>query len=635
MLFISVSLLLWVVQGYSQTKRLNKIVVNKGMQVILRDTSFITKRDTLLYLNDKEIKQLKVRANPQTVSTEFYDSMRIRAADNSFTKDVFAFVVKKKKHKQKLVGNVVKSETVFKPFEGLLIATIVFKAVDLLEGSVTDTLQTASTTFGKFVNKMHRDTRSKIIANNLLFAVGDGVDPFQFADNERLLRQFAPLKDARIYISKSMDSENEVDVVIVTQDVASIGAAGSYSSPKHFRFDVYDLNMLGYARQLRLSYYRNVTSTTPHGYGILVRDPNFLHTFMQGDFEYINSDVRQQYRVSIGRDFFAPEIRYAGGIELYRTKEYFYYEEYDTLKSLYTENAIDVWAGRSLEFKKRMNLIFSARVRSRRFSQEPFVSSDSNSFFHNRTIILGSTSFAKRNYLTSVRIRGFGKTEDIPIGSSITFIGGKEINEFTDRLYFEGNSTFSHYSPSRGYFNFSIALGSFYKAGTNEDGLLTCNGVYFSDLVKIRRAEVRQFVFMSYMKGYNRILDQTLSIVGKWEDQQARKPLGNERFSIGVETVYFMPWYAYGFQFALYHGFSVNLLSMNTPLLSKTSTFPSFRIGVRTLNENLVLPVFSLEVAYFGKTKIYGAAWEIKFATSLKNLFQINQTFKPEITPFN
>ena len=98
---------------------------------------------------------------------------------------------------------LLKSEEIFKPYAGYTIGSITFKGVDMLEGSVIDTLQEATTKFGKFVNKVHRDTRAVIIKQNLLFKVGDVVDPYKLADNERVLRQFKTLRDVRIYLRRN------------------------------------------------------------------------------------------------------------------------------------------------------------------------------------------------------------------------------------------------------------------------------------------------------------------------------------------------------------------------------------------------------------------------------------------------
>jgi hypothetical protein len=623
-----------IFQGYCQIEPVRKMSVKKGSLVKLRDTTFITKNDTMFLLLQHEAGAIKITENPFTKSTRFYDSLEERSKKSKTGNKIFGLVVRKKDRKEKLLTAIVKSEDVFKPFEGLVISSIVFKAVDLLEGSVIDTLQKASSRFGIFVNKLHRDTRSFIIERNLFFNVGDRVDPYQLADNERILRQFVTLRDARIYLSPNIDNEGEVDVVVVTQDVGSIGASGSFSSFNKFRIDIYDVNILGLARQLQLSYFQSGAYAPKNGIEVRLRDPNFLGTFMQGQLQYTNNYLRHQSLITLGRDFFTPEIKYAGGIELYRTHEKFYFEEYDTLQLPYTENSMDFWAGRSFQFAKRNNLIVAARTNTQQFVDVPFISQDSNAFFFDRTLFLGSISITQRNYLRTLRIRGFGKTEDLPIGGSVSVIGGREANVFTDRTYLELDVTFGKYFQNFGYLNLAFASGSFFRNRTASDGLLSATGTYFTDLIKVRRLQLRQFVFISYMSGINRVLDQTISIPGKWRFDD-RAPLGNQRMTIGLESVYFMPWYVYGFQFALFYRFDLYLLSQDNRLLSRHTSFPVIRAGVRTQNENLVLPRLSLELAYYGRNQNYRSAWEVKFTTSLINLFTTTQVFKPQVSVFN
>lgn len=618
----------------AQDDLFRKVIVPKGMEVVLRDTSFITQHDTVLYLTYDWFASLRIRKNPYETSTNFYDTLRKRSAKKKVTKAFIDLVIKRKKRKEKLVDAIVKSEAVFKPYAGYRIASIAVKQVDLLEGSVIDTLQYATTRFGKFVNKVHRDTRTRIIANNLLFEVGDEVDPYTLADNERVLRQLPTLRDARIYVRRNEINPKEVDIVVVTQDVTSIGVSGDYRSPSLYRLDVYDVNLLGYARQLRLSYFRNTAAQPRNGYEVLFREPNFIGTFLQGEVQYTNNDVRQRTRLGMGRDFFTPAIKYAGGAEWYRTQESFYFEEYDTLKLPYTENTYDLWAGRSIEFRKRYNLIVTFRLHSRDFRARPFVERDSNAFFHNRIFMISGVSLVKRNYLKSMLIRGFGKTEDIPIGGALGVLLGTEYNEFADRRYIEVNTTFGRYLATLGYFNLYLAAGSFTKSGHGEDGLITIGGTYFSDLFKVNRVKTRQFIFATYTNGFTRVLDRTLQVEGKWENENSLPPLGNQRLTLGLETVHFMPWYSYGFQFALFHRMDVSLLA-NDRLLARKNTFASFRLGMRTLNENLVLPLLSIEVGYFIKTHGYADRWEVRFSTSLPKLFGANQNFKPTVTPFN
>ncbi len=611
-----------------------KYTIHKNKFVILRDTSFVTRRDTVLYLSAQEAKSFRVKENPNAKSKRFYDSVQSRASQTKITKEIANFLIKKKSRKTVVNNSIEKSEDIFKQYTGYSIGNISFKAVDLLEGSVTDTLQKSTTKFGKFINKVHKDTRGYIIEQNLLFKSGDKVDPYQLADNERILRQFRTLRDARIVLHIIDTKTNIVDVVVVTQDVASIGFSGDYSSTDKFRIDVYDINILGLAKQLQLSYFRNGSESTPNGYAVTFRDPNIRSSFIQSEIQYTHNYERTQTRISLARDFFTPEIKYAGGIDLFTTDEKFYFEDTDTLEMPYHENNADAWLGRSFQFQKRANLITSLRVNTRDFFQKPFVSSDSNSFFYDRTLLLGSITLIKRNYMKSSLIRGFGRTEDVPVGGYISVLLGKEANEFFDRNYFELRTNGGIYLTKYGYFSGGVTVGSFTRRGNLEDGILSLNASYFSKLFKIKRVRSRQFINLSYTRGINRVLDKTIGIDGKWLDVNLLPPYGDERFVFGAENVYFMPWYTYGFRFAFYHNVNVNVLTTNQHLFEGKNFFTSIGAGVRMLNENLVFPTFTLDFTYFVGNKLYSPDFQIKFSTQLKRLFGNDQVFKPTVTAF-
>ncbi len=216
-----------------------KYTILKNKLVILKDTSFVTRRDTIVYLSDQEVVDIQLKENPYTKSNRFYDTVQHRASKKKLTKQMADLVLKKTSRKTRVNDAIEKSEDKFKPYEGYTIGDVMFKTVDLLEGSVIDTLQVATTKFGKFVNKVHKDTRAYIIKQNLLFKPGDPVDPYRLADNERILRQFRTLRDARIMLRVRSEKKKIVDIVVVTQDVASVGFSGKYSSFDRFRFDIY------------------------------------------------------------------------------------------------------------------------------------------------------------------------------------------------------------------------------------------------------------------------------------------------------------------------------------------------------------------------------------------------------------
>jgi hypothetical protein len=157
---------------------------------------------------------------------------------------------------------------------------------------------------------------------------------------------------------------------------------------------------------------------------------------------------------------------------------------------------------------------------------------------------------------------------------------------------------------------------------------------YFSDLVRTRRSQVRQFVFFTYTAGLNRQVDKTIELEGKWSDENGVNPLGDERLTLGFETVYFMPWFLYGFQFAAYHRIDLSLLTYEGKLFSQDSFFPALKAGVRFFNDYLVLPSFSMELGYYGRNDRYSSKWEFRIATTLPDLFGTNQVFKPRVRVF-
>src|SRR6478752_5899151 len=170
------SLCLLQASGQDRSGKKIKLPIKKGMQVVMRDTAYIAKHDTVLVITQDEVSKIKIRENPYTKSSKFYARAAKQTSTHKIQKGIFDWVVKIKPRKTKLVSAIIKSEDVFKPYAGYIIESITFKGVDLIEGSVIDTLQKANTRFGIFINTIHKDTRAKIISHNLLFKVGDAVD---------------------------------------------------------------------------------------------------------------------------------------------------------------------------------------------------------------------------------------------------------------------------------------------------------------------------------------------------------------------------------------------------------------------------------------------------------------------------
>ncbi|HMJ71628.1 MAG TPA: hypothetical protein VK508_22185 [Cyclobacteriaceae bacterium] len=629
---LSLSVALLVFQARAQEKpvvNIDTLYVPKGYMVILDDTSFVVGADTVIIG-----RRIKMKEDPYQKSQKFYDSLQERADRRRVTRELHELLIRKQRRAQVVDSVIIKSEDSFKKYEGMTIRSIRIKKADLLEGSVLDTVLVASSKVGKLVNRLHIDTRDFIVRNNLLFEAGDNVDPYKLADNERVLRQFKTIRDARIYLKPVEGTTDQVDVVVVTQDVASIGASGSYSSLNNFSLDVTNINILGYAKQLQVSYFRNIDGQPHDGYEVLLREPNFGSSFIKGEIRYTDNYLRNRLSVITGRDFLTPRMKYAGGLEAFRTHENYVINRNDTLPQPYTQENIDAWLGRSIQLATRTNFIVAVRTHDYRFIDRPFISTDSNYFFFNRNYILGGLTIFKTNYVKGSLIQGFGKTEDVPVNTWFGTTFGPEYNNFSTRRYIDVHAGMGRYIRKTGYFYAEAIVGGFRTGSTWEDGIVNLNGRYFSNLLRAGKTKVRQFVNFSFVKGYNRTINQTLAINRGWRDNRGFVPLGSKRATLGFETIYFTPWYYLGFKFALYHGADFNVIADSEKMFNKDNVYPSLKAGIRMLNDNLVFPTLSVDLVYYIGSAGFKPSFSIQVSTSLPRLFGAPQSFRPQVAVF-
>ncbi|MEI9917818.1 MAG: hypothetical protein WDO14_03330 [Bacteroidota bacterium] len=626
-----------VLESRAQDKpvKIDTLFVPKGFLVIVDDTSFVVGADTVIIG-----RRARMKEDPYQKSQKFYDSLHEKAQRTRVTRELHEMLIRKKHRVQKIDSVINKSEDSYKKYNGMIIRSIKVKTTDLLEGSVLDTTQEATSSVGKLVNRLHTDTRHFIIKNNLLFKVGDRVDPYKLADNERLLRQFKTIRDARIYLKPAKGTTDQVDLVVVTQDLASIGASGSYSSFDRFAFGLYNINILGYAKQLNITYYRNTAGHPVNGYEVSLSEPNFGHSFIHGVITHTNNYLRSRTIVTVGRDFLTPKMKYAGGAEVFKTHENFVINRNDTLPQPYTQESVDLWLGRAFPIAERTNFIAAVRTNDYRFTNRPAITRDTNFFFYNRNYILGGLTFFKTNYIKGSLIQGFGKTEDVPVNTWIGTTFGPEYNDFTTRHYFDVHGGIGRYYAKSGYFSGDITIGGFRTNSVWEDGVVSINGRYFSNLLRAGHAKVRQFVNFNFIRGYNRTIYQTLLLSRGWHDSRGFVPAGDQRMTLGMETVYFTHWYYYGFKFALYHGADFNVIGdlgktfNRSGIFDRKNIFPSVRAGLRMLNDNLVFPTLSIDVNYYIRTATYKPSFSIGISTTLPRLFGAPQSFKPQVAAF-
>jgi hypothetical protein len=157
--------------------------------------------------------------------------------------------------------------------------------------------------FYRLADRLHIETRQKVIRRFLLFHEGDLYRPERLAETERNLRALSFLKSATVTASPQHDGV--VDVTVTTQDSWSIAPetqAGSKGGTNTYGASISETNLLGYGKDVELGWDKGVDRTR---FGLNYNDPAFFAPYWRAHFGYaINSDG-YDHRVSIGRPFYS------------------------------------------------------------------------------------------------------------------------------------------------------------------------------------------------------------------------------------------------------------------------------------------------------------------------------------------
>jgi hypothetical protein len=591
--------------------------------------------------DDSPAKDEHAKANEDSLAHELGKS---DSADTSVSDDIYDMIYKSifvdttRRRDLTLVDDFRESEDIFMPFSGKRIGKIYRKNVQIFGGSVHDTTEIPTTGLSSFANKIHINTRDVVIEQNLIFESGDTLNPFELADNERIIRNLPFIHDAKIIPLPREDDENVVDLLIITQDIFSLGVGGSVYGTNRFKVNLFERNLAGMGWEFDNEFHFDAIKSPEFGYDGKFIISNISGTFISGLINYAKLYDIERVRLSLNRGFLTPATKYAGGIDLSFTTLYTELDNYRKIDNkLFNQ---DYWAGRAFRLRdesQRKNLTLSMRFISNKFRFRPQVSADSNFTYHNFNFVLGGIYFTRVLHFESSHIRGFGYTEDVPYGYNVSMVAGVGSTEFENRIYngFRvGLATFSDYS---GYLLGVLNFGSFYDGDRMEDGVIDLSGLYFTPLLNLGADyKLRQFISGSYTIGIRRLNDDQLDL-----EQDRGVPLfntdklrGAQRATLSLQSIVFSPWNLFGFRFAIEGFVDLGWIGSNyrPPNVKKINTALGFIFRLR--NENLVMSTFQIGFAFFPNAIEGTKRFNWAFSTSEPRLFGALQGRKPTVIQF-
>ncbi|MBL7922952.1 MAG: hypothetical protein JNL88_02010 [Bacteroidia bacterium] len=570
--------------------------VKSGMLVILPDTFFVTASDTLLVGKGQTIR---LREDPMQRSKDFYDSLAVRAGKSRMKRDLHRLFVRDNNPVIITVKNDRPREEYFSRYNGKLVRSIRVLRVPIIDGNVNDTAWPDSTRLGRWMN-WHPQTQKRLLKGKGVVEVGAKTSGAALADMERLVRELQTIRDARLYVSAPAGSDS-IDLVMVTQDLFPIRLNFDYRTPDNFIFRITDRNLTGSAAELGLAYERRASLSPVNAYTINLQQVNLFNRFITGRLYALGRGSRTEQGVEINREYLSAILSDMGGISFRNITDRVYPDSGLSRYHLYKSGA---WYGHAFTPSAEWSFIPVFAFDWEEFTEVPASAGPSSYATQQKKIVLGGLNLIKRSFLRTALVKVFGTSEYIPVGYKLNLTGGYEKALEFDRFYSAGQFEYATFVHDAGYFSLSALNARFFRAQREEDNLLVLKTGYYSPLLKLGRTRWRQFVDGSYRSIDRPFTTEPFSTGGPWEDSLGVSPAGDRWFKAGFRTVFFMPWYFYGFRFSFYDGIDMNWIRQSEQD-KQYRYFPSFRLGLRIQNDYLTYTAFSFQLAFYPEVKGY------------------------------
>jgi hypothetical protein len=578
-----------------------------GTTTLLR---FLKRRVHLLLLL---VVVISHRANAQ----EKEDTTRHGLKDSKAIQKIMGIITKDPGSDQATINE--KSEKPYLPHAGKIIRRIIVRRIGF-NNTVQDTSSNVQTFLSKAANSMHVDTREFVVRDNLFIKEGQPLNPYRVADNERILRNLNFVKDARILV-RPVKNSNQVDLIVITRDVFSLGASFTPDGATRYRFSVQEANLLGMGQSLQVGGQYDIDRTPKFGSEIIYQKINVLGTFVNSTIGYsqinggtsLGTENESAVFLRLARPLFHPFTRWAGGIEISNNFSTNVFRRPDSLYENYRYIIQDYWAGYSFGFKTMPNNLRENRNRrfvalrsyQQNFSELPngFIREIDRYALRTRQAILGQVSFFRQDFYKTQYVVGFGRTEDIPYGYRVSFTGGVEKELGNQRTYGGTEVYFSNITANGAIHTYYLGLGGYYnpKTTAGEDGIFIGNFQHFSQLHRTGTKRVRLQTSIGYARIYNQTLKRGIDvrdingILGFSPDSL----VGNNRLTLSEEAVMYTPWRILGFKLAPIARIDVAMLSKDAQLFKRDNFFSGISAGIRTRNENLIFNTIEARIFYY------------------------------------
>ncbi len=543
----------------------------------------------------------------------------------------------------------VKSEDAYLPYEGRIIRHITIEHIGF-DRTVIDTTRNIETYFANLANRLHANTRKWVVRDNLFIKVGEPLNSYRTADNERYLRDKDFMLDARIFVNPVRNSRDSVDVLVVTRDIFSLGVYVTPGSTTNYKLKIQDANFLGMGQRVELTEVYDAKRKPKMGSEILYRKNNVGGTFIDAslDFTQLNTgsslgnENENALYLRLNRPLFMPYTRWAGGLEWSTNLSTNVTRKPDSTFARYHYRIQDLWAGYSFGHQKKRKTAQENRNRkffALRGFQEYFTQLPANKltpgeqfYYHDRKSILGQLTFFRQDFYKTRYVLGFGRTEDIPYGYRISLTGGLE-KELERQRPYAGAEIYHNFVSTNGtFFIYNFKLASFYNHRRSEEGIILFDITRYSRIYRLGKYKVRHQTEGGYSRQFNQVQKRQLDIsdVNGITGLRADSLFGDRRLIFNTQVIVFTPWKLLGFKFAPIARIDLAYLARQNEVLFQNKNFISgILLGIRARNENLIFNTIEARAIFYPKTVTGVNQFRFDFRTNIRIKYPTTLVFPP------
>ncbi len=501
------------------------------------------------------------------------------------------------------------SEAVYAKFSGRIIRKIYIENIGF-EKSIYDSTTVLNKSIAKLANSLHVNTTFATIRNHLFIKVGERLNPYKVADNERYIRERNFILDCRMVVSEIIGTDS-VDVTVLTRDVFSFGGRIGGSFPTRPKISIYNVNIAGGGQRGEVQSLIDQNRSPKFGYSLFYSKSSVLGSLadLEAGYTQINTDrtVGDENEfgafAAINRPLVSPYTRIAGGLEVSQNWSKNVYKEPDSTFLSYRYTIFDTWVGRNYGIKKpiedRNRQFLALRYYTRHVKEQPKqVEYAEKRLYNDEYGLLTEFSLYKQNFYKTRYVLGFGRTEDIPSGISTGLTLGYIKQISWSRPYIGYRLNYSHPSKKGNIYRALVQTGGYYKNNGLEDVILQLGGDYVTRIFNLKSYKSRNYISGIYTNIFNHRTIDYLKMDGNIIPGFSLSDLeASRRVSMNVKSVLFTPWKLLGFRFAPFAEMDfANVHCISCGDVNKN--FLAISSGMRFRNENLIFGTFELKFTY-------------------------------------